>query len=197
MGKQILHLSKEQLQRLGENYMLVFSFLNRNNYNQDYFYDAAVEGLINATKHYDPNNNAKFSGFAFQAMQWKANHKYKQMQVQFSDRSKVLPHVIGNDEVLFAADIETAVDGDFSGPERDEIIIYINKTFSLRERTMLSMLMNGYNQTDIATRFDITRSRVQQIIAMIRTMINNEFKLNYLPPKAIVRKRSKCLQNNG
>lgn len=148
-----MKLSDEQVKLVEENHNLIYSFLSSNNFLADDYYDLAAIALCETALHYDPSKGS-FSTYAYHNMLMKILHEKRRNSAQrripecniFSYDKEISE---AGDELTFldvladSCDIEAEVVTDIAFRK------YVNGLNKNRDKRILIMLRDGYNQAEV------------------------------------------------
>lgn len=160
-------MTDEQRKLVTENHKLIFSFLNKYNYDPEEYYDLAAIGLCKAAKLYD-ESKGNFSTYAYRAMLNTINH-----DLLYKSRSKRIPENLidyynctfcnENGEVIEY--LEFIPSGD--DIEKEVMAKVMVESFmnglSDRDRTVVGLMADGYTYREIGKIIGMSRNTVSKI----------------------------------
>lgn len=164
-------LSKEQQELVLNNHNLVYSCLKSYNLGLDEFYDVAVCGLCKAALTYNESKDTKFSTYAYVVignelkMELRRINNRKKCESDVSLNSLVeTPNDDGGIELIDLItddyDFETVVDIKI---DSIKILDILNTT----ELRIMTLLLDGYNGTEISKKLNISRTYIYRVISRI------------------------------
>lgn len=171
-------LSKSQQKLVSENHNLIYSFANQRGINLTEYYDVLAIGLCKAAIIYD-ENKYKFSTLAYTAM----NNEYRQ-ELRKLTASKTIPQdkivpidakVKSDKGDVFTSVVNTIPDDSVCVEDTAlNNVMHYSLDHRLRndERQILSMLMDGMSQSEIAQKMNISRQWISVKIKRIRNLLS-------------------------
>lgn len=168
-----LPLTEEQQQFGEENYNLVRYFLARYNYaNDDYLYDRIIDGYMYAIYIYFNNEKLhqyKFSTIFFNQIKSRLGH----MRCQSLKRNNIVIVDVESTENSTLNIFENLSNDDdsFDDIYFNDYLNIIMPNLEREEKQIISMRIDGYNETETANEMNISPQRVSQRFCNIRNKL--------------------------
>ena len=171
-------MTDEQRKLASENHNLIYSFLNRYNFDPEEYYGLAAIGLCKAAKLYD-ESKGNFSTYAYRSMLNNIKH-----DLLYKSRSKRIPENLidyynsefcnDNGEIIEYLSLLTS-DIDIEKEVLAKIVVetYMNELTD-RDRLVLRLLSDGYTHMEIGEIVGISRNTVRKIRDRIMNIIMRE-----------------------
>lgn len=160
-------MTDEQRKLATENHNLIYSFLNKYDYDPEEYYDLAAIGLCKAAKLYDTSKGA-FSTYAYRAMLNTISH-----DLVYKGRSKRIPeNLIDYYNCTFCNENGEVIEYLSLMPSNDDIekeviskviVESVMNELSDRDRLVIGLSADGYSNQEIGKLIGISRNTVSKI----------------------------------
>lgn len=150
-----MKLSDEQVKLVEENHNLIYSFLSSNNFLADDYYDLAAIALCETALHYDPSKGS-FSTYAYHNMLMKVlNEKRRDSARRRIPESNIFSYdkeisEAGEHELTFLDVLADSCNVEGEVVTGTVFYKYINSLKKDRDKRILIMLRDGYNQAEVS-----------------------------------------------
>lgn len=166
-------LTDEQRELVSENHNLIYSFAKKKGLDLSDFYDILAIGLCQAGRTYALDRGCSFSTYAYFCME----NEYKQYIRQSSAVKRISDfQIISYEDLLEPNEVNSSEILDVledTNPKRDISEVYVKDFLNAlndRERFVLSAVMSGYAQKDIAKVLRVSQAQVSRIKTKIKRL---------------------------
>ena len=164
-------MTDEQRKLATENHNLIYSFLNKYDYDPEEYYDLAAIGLCKAAKLYNESKGA-FSTYAYRAMLNTISH-----DLLYKSRSKRIPENLidyynctfcnENGEIIEYLNLIPSSDDIEKEVISKVIVESVMDRFTDRDRLVLGLSADGYSNQEIGKLIGVSRNTVSKIKSRI------------------------------
>ena len=190
-----MKLTEEQRKLIEENHNLIYGFLKINELDKDEYYDTAAFGLCKAAIKYDSSKGI-FSSFAYKCMTSEMYHQWSYDARKCRIPKKIIYsynhfHNVENNEQVVNTDLTSFEWNKNNNHNRDVADIItekekISKFLPLlkeEEWSIVKYLVSGFNQQEIADKFNISHQAVSEKIKNIRIKWQEYSEKGYITKK--------------
>ena len=161
-------MTEEQERLVIDNHNLIYHFIHKFGVPIDEYYDICTIGLCEASLKYQPDKGASFSTFASIIIKQNIMMELRKA----STRNKYISYMtnIRTDEEYSVSILDKITNGLSA---YDEILPYdLDKILTHREYTIVSLILKGCTQTQIASSLKTSQSAISRSLKSIRTKLN-------------------------
>ena len=161
-------MTEEQERLVIDNHNLIYHFIHKFGVPIDEYYGICAIGLCEASLKYQPDKGTSFSTFASIIIKQNIMMELRKR----STRNKYISYMtnISTDEEYSVSVLDKITNGLSA---YDEILPYdLGKILTHREYTIVSLILKGCTQTQIASSLKTSQSAVSRSLKSIRTKLN-------------------------
>ena len=163
-------MTEEQKKLTEENHNLIYFVLHKHNLPIDEYYDILAISLCKSCIHYDANKS-KFATFAVHNMEQDLKIEFRRKNTikrsKFTTISYNTP-IPGLEGLEFKDILQSSND------ILDYLILVDFQKFTEREMELLKLIIQGYNQKEIADFMNISQPQVSRLTNKLRRKIEDE-----------------------
>ncbi len=165
-NKNTIPLTEEQKELVEKNHNLIYDFAyKRNILNVDDWYGILATGLCKAARYYDENKGCAFSTFAFRCMDSELCDVLRRYDLS------VNKDTLSYDDELFSKDFPDS--RTWNGMQYAIILDSLTKNLNVKEAQVLSMIVDGDTQNEIAEKMGCKQQNISYYIKQIKKKIGN------------------------
>ena len=156
-------LNQQQQQLVADNHNLIYSYIDSNNLDVEEHYDILAIALCRAALLYD-ESKGKFSTFAYAAFRNEMNQYYRKLrQKRTVPQDKIVHLTDENQDICFMSKNDYLKD-----TETEMMIDGFRKLLTQFQLKVFELMIQDFNQTEIAKKLNVSRSWVHYNCQQIR-----------------------------